>query len=109
MIVLMAYHLTRSTARAASLDSDDAKARYTLGQTVGQQLGELNVFTADELDAVLEGIKDSITGVEPKVDLNVYAPKSMMIFQVCMNHLVLDLHFSYIYLSLLYHVDTRRK
>jgi FKBP-type peptidyl-prolyl cis-trans isomerase FkpA len=66
---------------SSTLNSDSEKALYTLGQTVGRQLGELNVFGKTELDFVLMGIKDSITDVEPKCDLSQYSPSAMAMFQ----------------------------
>ena len=47
-------HFRRLAGGAASggLDSEEAKALYVLGRSVGRQLGELNVFTGDELDSV---------------------------------------------------------
>jgi len=65
----------------ATLDSDDDKVLYTLGQSVGRQLAELNIFSSDELDKVLMGLKDSITGDEPKCDLGKYSPLAGAKFQ----------------------------
>mmetsp|Transcript_35745 Transcript_35745/g.95891 ORF Transcript_35745/g.95891 Transcript_35745/m.95891 type:complete len:244 (+) Transcript_35745:233-964(+) len=74
--------LNRSAVRTmASLDSEDSKAIYTLGQTVGRQLGELSVFNEDELDSLLLGIKDVLAAKEPQVDLNKYAPLAQAMFQ----------------------------
>jgi len=79
----MAGVVSRGGAKsfATSLDSEEDKVLYTLGSSVGRQLGELNVFSEDELDKVLAGIKDVITNSKPQVDLNQYSPLAGELFQ----------------------------
>mmetsp|Transcript_58023 Transcript_58023/g.131469 ORF Transcript_58023/g.131469 Transcript_58023/m.131469 type:complete len:247 (-) Transcript_58023:234-974(-) len=71
----------RMTSTKATLDSDDDKVLYTIGQSVGRQLAELNLFDSDELDKVLLGMKDCITNAEPAVDLGKYSPMAAAMFQ----------------------------
>ena len=54
---------------------------YTIGQSVGRQLAELNLFDSDELDKVFLGMKDCITNAEPAVDLGKYSPMAAAMFQ----------------------------
>uniref|UniRef100_A0A7S2D9I4 peptidylprolyl isomerase n=1 Tax=Octactis speculum TaxID=3111310 RepID=A0A7S2D9I4_9STRA len=72
----------RSTSArcASSLDSEESKALYVLGQNVGSQLGELTMFDRDELDSILAGMKDAISGTEPAVDVEKYAPLAQSMF-----------------------------
>uniref|UniRef100_A0A7S3AXL5 peptidylprolyl isomerase n=1 Tax=Haptolina ericina TaxID=156174 RepID=A0A7S3AXL5_9EUKA len=63
------------------LETDEEKALYVLGANVGRQLGELQCMDSDELDSVLLGMKDSIMGEEPQVDIQKYAPLAQQMFK----------------------------
>lgn len=59
---------------AASLETDDQKTLYALGQFMAQQLGQFDL-SADEFATVKEGLSDGILGVESKVDMDEFGPK----------------------------------
>jgi len=44
--------MSGGASASSGLNTDEDKALYVLGQNVGRQLAELNVFSADELDKV---------------------------------------------------------
>lgn len=60
--------------------NDDQKTLYAIGLLVAQQLGGFDLQEG-ELQHVLDGISDGITGADPKVDLQVYGPKVQQMAQ----------------------------
>lgn len=66
---------------AANLDSEDAKAFYCLGANVGRQLRELSILSSDEIEAVLSGLRDILTGNPPQVDVQTYMPIASELFK----------------------------
>merc|ERR1711920_1028061 len=64
---------SRSAARAV-LSPEKVSAWKALGYNIGSQLGELNVLDADEVDALLAGIRAQLRGEEPSDPLSVYVP-----------------------------------
>jgi len=77
--------LRKSTAvrclATPSLDSEAEKCLYTIGINCGRQMGELKCLSDDELDRVLLGMKDVITGTDFKVELESYMPKAAKMFE----------------------------
>jgi FKBP-type peptidyl-prolyl cis-trans isomerase FkpA len=68
-------------ALAADLESEESKAFYCLGANVGRQLSELSVLDADEIECVLTGLRDILTGGAPQVDVQTYMPKATELFK----------------------------
>ncbi len=62
------------TMNASSLETDDQKTLYALGQLMAQNLGQFDL-TADELKLVKQGLSDGILGAESKVDMEAFGPK----------------------------------
>jgi len=79
--------LARSRAIPATLRhlsspaTDSEKTLYALGINVGRSLAALKFFDGAELDSVLQGVKDSITGAPSQVPLDEYMPKAGELFQ----------------------------
>merc|ERR1712087_494699 len=71
---------SRSAVRA-SLSSEMSSAWKALGYNIGSQLGELNVLDADEVDALLAGMRAQILGEEPSDPLAVYVPMASDMLQ----------------------------
>jgi len=65
----------------AGVGNKDGDALYALGFNVGRQLGDFKVFSAEELDCALAGMKASILGEEPKVPLSEYVPLAVNLMQ----------------------------
>jgi FKBP-type peptidyl-prolyl cis-trans isomerase len=61
------------------LSDEDKAGLESLGYNVGKQLGDLAVLDAEEIDAVLAGIKGSLLGKEPEKPLAEYVPKGIEI------------------------------
>jgi len=64
---------TRAAVRAA-LPPEKVSAWKALGYNIGSQLGELSVLDADEIDALLAGMRAQIMGEEPSDALATYVP-----------------------------------
>jgi len=56
---------------STSLETEDDKILYTLGQVLGQNITEAGL-TEDEISPVLAGLSDSALGREPQVDIDQY-------------------------------------
>jgi FKBP-type peptidyl-prolyl cis-trans isomerase FkpA len=65
---------TAVPAKQTSPMTEDQKTVYALGMVLGKQIGLFNLDRA-ELDLVKSGLADSILGVPPKVNIDVYGPK----------------------------------
>ncbi len=65
----------------AKLSDDDSLAYQALGYNIGRQLGELSVLEADEIDAMLLGMRANLLGEEPAAPLSVYVPKASAMLQ----------------------------
>jgi FKBP-type peptidyl-prolyl cis-trans isomerase FkpA len=59
---------------AAALATDDEKTFYTLGVMVGGRLGSLKL-SQPEIDKVMLGFQDAISGRPPQVPVDTYGPK----------------------------------
>lgn len=55
------------SATDVALDNDDDRALYSLGQILGQQLDDLQL-DGHELERVLAGTRDHVSGADPRVD-----------------------------------------
>jgi FKBP-type peptidyl-prolyl cis-trans isomerase FkpA len=60
-------------AGAAALQTDQDKTLYALGLAIGGNIGDFKLTEA-EVALVADGIRDSVLGNEPKVDLQTYGP-----------------------------------
>ena len=69
-----------AAAEAGALATDQDKTLYAIGLVLGQQVNDFK-FTANELDIVSLGLKDSVLGVEPKAALDVYGPRIQLLMQ----------------------------
>lgn len=70
----------RGAAPEAALQTDDDKTLYTLGIALGRNIEPFGL-TADELEIVTQGLRDSVLGNEPKVALEVYGPRIQALAQ----------------------------
>jgi FKBP-type peptidyl-prolyl cis-trans isomerase FkpA len=61
-------------AAAPKLETDDQKTFYALGLLLGRNLKTFDL-KPDELAIVQAGLKDSVTGAKPQVELETYGPK----------------------------------
>jgi FKBP-type peptidyl-prolyl cis-trans isomerase len=72
---------TVSTQSAApALQTDQDKTLYALGLAIGQNVREFQLTEA-ELELVSLGISDTVLGVEPKAELDVYGPRIQLLMQ----------------------------
>jgi FKBP-type peptidyl-prolyl cis-trans isomerase FkpA len=62
------------TAAQGTLDTDEEKTLYALGIAVGTNVQQF-ALSAAELSIVESGIRDSVLGNEPKVDMQTYGPQ----------------------------------
>jgi FKBP-type peptidyl-prolyl cis-trans isomerase FkpA len=60
-------------AAQGTLETDEDKTLYALGMALGTNIGPFEL-SAEELAIVESGIRDSVLGAEPKVDMQVYGP-----------------------------------
>lgn len=65
---------------AAALQTDQDKTLYALGLAIGQNVKDFKL-TAAELELVSLGISDTVLGVEPKAELEVYGPRIQVLMQ----------------------------
>ena len=63
-----------------ALETEDDKTLYTVGVSVGMNIKSLDLSPA-EFEIVQAGIKDSATGVEPRVSVHEYGPKIQALVQ----------------------------
>jgi FKBP-type peptidyl-prolyl cis-trans isomerase FkpA len=63
-----------STSPGGALQNDQEKTLYALGLVMGQRMGDFNLTPA-ELTIVQRGIRDSVTGATPQVELRQFGPK----------------------------------
>ncbi len=63
-----------SAPATGELANDDERTLYTIGLMLSQNLNQLGL-EGNEFDSVMAGIRDGISGAEPKVDLQEWAPK----------------------------------
>jgi FKBP-type peptidyl-prolyl cis-trans isomerase len=69
-----------ASAQGAALATDQDKTLYAIGLVLGQQINDFKL-TAGEIDIVSLGMKDSVLGVEPKAELEVYGPRIQLLMQ----------------------------
>jgi FKBP-type peptidyl-prolyl cis-trans isomerase len=62
------------------LQTDQDKTLYALGIAIGQNVRDFKL-TAAELELVSLGISDTVLGVEPKAELDVYGPRIQSLMQ----------------------------
>ncbi len=60
-------------AQEPALETDEQKTLYALGIAVGQSVEDFSL-TEEELELVEAGLKDSVLGNEPRVDVQTYGP-----------------------------------
>ncbi len=65
---------------APTLQTDQDKTLYALGLAIGQNVRDFKL-TAPELELVSLGISDTVLGVEPKAELDVYGPRIQELMQ----------------------------
>ena len=65
---------------APTLQTDQDKTLYALGLAIGQNVRDFKL-TAAEIELVSLGISDTVLGVEPKADLEVYGPRIQLLMQ----------------------------
>jgi hypothetical protein len=64
-------------AAATTFDTLESKSSYCLGANIGRQLGDLKILSPDEIDCVIAGIKDTLTGAPLQVDVEEFGPKAV--------------------------------
>jgi len=57
-----------------TLETDDQKTLYALGQAMAQNLKQFDL-SAEDLELVQQGVTDGIMGVDSKVDMETFGPK----------------------------------
>src|SRR5262245_37132921 len=85
LLALVACTPTESTtpaasAQSATLTTDQDKTLYAIGLAIGQNVRDFKL-TESEVDLVVLGLKDSVLGVEPKAELEVYGPRIQVMMQ----------------------------
>ena len=69
-----------AAAAAPALQTDQDKTLYALGLAIGQNVRDFKLSAA-ELELVSLGISDTVLGVEPKAELDVYGPRIQLLMQ----------------------------
>jgi FKBP-type peptidyl-prolyl cis-trans isomerase len=69
-----------ASAPEAGVTTDQDKTLYAIGLVLGQQINDFKL-TASEVDIVSLGMKDSVLGLEPKAELEVYGPRIQQLMQ----------------------------
>ena len=59
---------------APALTNDDERVLYTLGVVLGDNIGEFQLTEA-EFELVAAGMRDAVTGVPPRVEVDLYGPQ----------------------------------
>jgi len=67
-----------------ALETEDQKTLYALGHALSRQLGGVT-FDESELQVIQMGLADGVSGVEPKVAMDVYGQKLNAMMQQRMN------------------------
>jgi FKBP-type peptidyl-prolyl cis-trans isomerase FkpA len=70
--LIVAFSANAVSAQSA-LDNDEQKTLYALGIALGSNLGQFSL-TNDELAIVEIGLRDSVLGNDPQVDMQFYGP-----------------------------------
>ena len=76
-----AVRMIRGGTVRAALDAEDGKALKALGYNIGGQLGDLAVLDAEEIDAVLSGMRSHLVGDDWPCDMQAYVPLGGKILQ----------------------------
>lgn len=58
----------------AAFASDDERILYALGVVLGENIGEFRL-SEQEFELVAAGMRDAVTGVEPRVEIALYGPQ----------------------------------
>ncbi|HUQ51356.1 MAG TPA: FKBP-type peptidyl-prolyl cis-trans isomerase [Gammaproteobacteria bacterium] len=69
-----------SSTETSSLQTDQDKTLYALGLVIGGNLSQFSL-KSDEIDHVIDGLRDSVLAKEPKVALNEYGPRIQLLAQ----------------------------
>lgn len=69
-----------ASAAAPAVQTDQDKTLYALGLAIGQNVQDFKLTEA-EIEIVALGLRDSVLGVEPKAELEVYGPRIQMLMQ----------------------------
>ena len=69
-----------ASAAAPAIQTDQDKTLYALGLAIGQNVQDFKLTEA-EIEIVALGLRDSVLGVEPKAELEVYGPRIQMLMQ----------------------------
>jgi FKBP-type peptidyl-prolyl cis-trans isomerase FkpA len=79
--VMVALAMLAGAAQAQTLKTDDDKALYALGYTLGQRLKGDFSPTKAELELIKKGLNDGISGTKAQVDVATYGQKINQIAQ----------------------------
>jgi FKBP-type peptidyl-prolyl cis-trans isomerase FkpA len=71
VLVAAVVSLAAPRVQAITLQTDDQKIVYTLGNAMSRQL-ETFQFSPEEVDIFIAGLKDGLTKAKPAVDVDVY-------------------------------------
>lgn len=71
----IALALVAGVSQAQALKTDDDKALYSLGYTLGQRLKGDFSPTKAELEIIKKGLSDGVTGAKAQADVETYGPK----------------------------------
>jgi FKBP-type peptidyl-prolyl cis-trans isomerase len=66
--------LAAAPARAVSLETDDQKTVYALGQAMSRQLESFSL-SPEEITIFVSGVQDGLTKAKPQVDVEAYSKK----------------------------------
>ena len=69
-----------ASAAAPAVQTDQDKTLYALGLAIGQNVQDFKLTEA-EIEIGALGLRDSVLGVEPKAELEVYGPRIQMLMQ----------------------------
>ena len=69
-----------ASAAAPAVQTDQDKTLYAVGLANGQNVQDFKLTEA-EIEIVALGLRDSVLGVEPKAELEVYGPRIQMLMQ----------------------------
>jgi len=79
-LVVLACSTPALQAEEVTLETDDQKVLYALGQALSQSISALQ-FSPDEIAYVQAGLADGAAGVEPRVDMETYGPMIQVAMQ----------------------------
>src|SRR5690349_5670049 len=74
LAVAMLIFVGACEARSQAPKTDDEKTLYALGLSIGRNLATFNL-SKSELQFVIDGLTDQVTGNKPAVEINEFGPK----------------------------------